>query len=132
MQATITVSKVNIRDKPSTGGNDIGDVYAGDRLYGEITNGWIQFNKVFRKSGAIDHMPANTWGYVAVRDPMNSTTSYATLADVPEPVVTDPAPVPTDPIIHPLTMVISSDDYSYKTEVSPDGSTLTITLTPRA
>lgn len=115
MEAAFT-TKVNIRSSPAvTNTNDIGDLYAGDKVYGIVTGAWIGFSKVYRANGTVE----NFAGYAAVQDPNNSVTKYATLKDVPEPTPNpDPDPEPT---VKPLTVTIEGEYYQ----------TVTVTVLPK-
>jgi Lyzozyme M1 (1,4-beta-N-acetylmuramidase) len=83
-EGTVIVTKLNIRQGPGTGYGDIGDLFHGDRVYGDvdIASGWFFFSKVLRVDGTIGMM--NAWCAVT-----SLGTTCLTLRDV-----TDPGPEP--------------------------------------
>lgn len=113
-EATFTV-KVNIRQAASASSADIGDLYVGDRVYGAVVGGWINFSKVYRADGGIVEFGSS---YAAVQDPTNSAVKYAMLKDVAEPTP-NPDPVPT---VKPLIVTIEGDGYE----------TVVVTVNPKS
>lgn len=107
MQGTIIVNKINARMLPNKDSADVGDLYLNDRVYGEVVNGWIRFERVYKANGVIDD---GTKGYAAVHNPSNPGEPYMRLEDIPEP-----SPTPEPPVVKPLTVTIEGE--SYKTVV---------------
>jgi hypothetical protein len=116
MQGTIIVSKINARLLPTTSSTDVGDLYLNDRVYGEVKDGWIQFDRVYKANGVIDD---GTRGFAAVTNPLNHSEVFIKLEDKPEPLPT-PTPEPEPPAVKPLTISIGGDDYETVTvELKP-------------
>jgi hypothetical protein len=113
MQGTL-LKNINVRLLPNKDSADLGNLYAGEVVYGPVVNGWIQFNRVYHPNGVIDD---GTKGYAAVKNPVSPFEPFMTLADVPEPVPTPETP----PAAKPLNIVIGGDDYE----------TVTVTLNPK-
>ena len=115
MQGTIIVSKINARSLPSMVSTDVGDLYLNDKVYGEVVNGWIKFERVYKANGVIDDA---TKGYAATVNPLNHSEVFMKLEDKPEPN-SNPIPEPP-PAVKPLTITIGGDDYESVTiELKP-------------
>jgi len=116
MQGTIIVNKINARLLPSINSTDVGDLFLNDKVYGEVVNGWIHFERVYKANGVIDDA---TKGYAATVNPLNHSEVFMKLEDKPEPVPV-PTPEPEPPAVKPLTITIGGDDYeSVTVELKP-------------
>ncbi len=116
MEGTIIVNKINARLLPGVNSADVGDLYLNDKVYGEVINGWIKFERVYRANGVIDD---GTKGYAAIHNPTNLTDMYMNLENKLEPD-SNPFPDPA-PAVKPLTISIGGEDYE----------TVTIELKPK-
>ena len=116
MQGTLIVNKINVRLLPSVNSADVGDLWLNEKVYGEVKNGWIKFDRVYKTNGVIDDA---TKGYAAIWNPSIPSELFMKLEDVPEP---SPLPDAPEPTVKPLTVTIGGDDYE----------TVTITLNPKA
>jgi hypothetical protein len=116
MQGTIIVSKINARLLPTVSSMDVGDLYLNDRVYGDVNDGWISFDRVYKANGVIDD---GTRGFAAVTNPLNRAEVFIKLEDKPEPVPA-PTPEPEPPAVKPLTVTITGEDYeSVTVELKP-------------
>lgn len=106
MQGTLIVDKINVRSLPNMNSADMGDLYRNDKVYGDVSNGWIKFERVYKANGVIDDA---TKGYAAIRDPANPANVYMSLADKLEPD-SNPFPDPV-PAVKPLLVTITGEDY---------------------
>lgn len=108
MQGTIIVNKINVRAEPRATALDVGDLYLNDKVYGDVSNGWIRFERIYKANGVIDDA---TKGYAAVYNPADPNDLFMKLENILEPdsnPFPDPEPTPT---VKPLTVTIGGDDY---------------------
>lgn len=91
MIGIITQTKINIRAGMSTASADMGDLLAGDVIIGTVIDGWLAFDRVFRKTTG--NAQAEVLGftrYAAMYEPGIPTQKYMMLVDVggstPQPV----------------------------------------------
>ena len=109
MIGVIQTTKINIRSGMTTAtGTDMGDLFAGDVVIGTVIDGWIAFDRVYRKTvGVAVAEPLGFTRYAAVHEPSNPGTKHIMLVDAN----ITPAPVPTTPSAQPLNIAIGGDAY---------------------
>lgn len=115
MEGTLIVNKINARLLPGINSADVGDLYLNYKVYGDVSAGWLKFERVYRANGVIDD---GVKGYAAIHNPTNPTDVYMKLEDRLEPD-SNPFPDPV-PVVKPLTVTIAGDDYQSVTiELKP-------------
>ena len=79
-----TSTTLQIRNGAGQSFADIGDLHAGDRVFGVIVSAvWLEFNKIIRANGAVELWPVHGF----------ASTQYMDVRDVPVEPPTTPAPV---------------------------------------
>lgn len=107
----VLTSNINIRSEMRvTVTNDVGDLKVGDVVIGTVLNGWIAFDRVFRKALNGQAELLNFTRYAAVQDPTNAAVKFMMLVDAN--VGPGPAPEPTPaPVLQTLNVEVGGDGY---------------------